>query len=282
MRSLLNGILLLCGLLAFSQKQHQQITVYFDSDLSTLKVSEIQKLQSFFSDQNQAVLAVAIVGYCDDIGSNEDNLVLSMKRAKAIENYLNTTFDINAVTVTAKGEIALSKTEILNSEMARKMNRKTVIDIDYMDSKSIAETTLVKDPIDQYEGYKTIADPLAIGDKIILRHILFIGGRTIFEDQEEADAELETLVAYFAKNPNIQFAINGHVCCITNSFWDARDLDTGKNNLSETRAKKIFDYFVAKGIDPFRMEHKGYGRKFPRENVSEQLNKRVEIVILKI
>ena len=55
-----------------------------------------------------------------------------------------------------------------------------------------------------------------------------------------------------------------------------------RNNLSHTRAQKVFDYLIEKGISPNRMTYMGYGRKFPIPGGIESDNKRVEILITKI
>ena len=134
----------------------------------------------------------------------------------------------------------------------------------------------------EYKNYKTFSDKLVVGDKIIIKNLLFKGNLTIFEDPEEAIIELEKIVVYLNENPNTTIEIQGHVCCIGSAHSDAHDRFTGKNNLSHTRAQKVYDYLIEKGIAPNRMSHKGYGRKFPIPGGIESDNKRVEILITKI
>jgi OmpA-OmpF porin, OOP family len=56
-------------------------------------------------------------------------------------------------------------------------------------------------------------------------------------------------------------------------------------NLSEKRAKAVYDYFVGQGIDESRMVYAGYGSKNPiAENTTtegQKKNRRIEIKILK-
>lgn len=268
-----------CGFSGFAQMQKKELTVYFESGIATLNAVEQQKIDALFSNKKN-VLVASVGGFCDDIGSENENAELSNQRAKFVAQYLEEKYHQKTVERVANGEIGLSILEEKNPKKYRKLNRKAIIAFEILVEKTVVKSTK-KDSVDNFIGYKTINDSLEIGDKIILRHLLFQGGRTAFFDPEEATAELDEIADYFIKNPNIQFSINGHVCCITKSFYDARDLDSGKNNLSETRAKKIYDFFIAKGIAPWRMTHQGFGRQHPRTGVAEQLNKRVEIVIVK-
>jgi flagellar motor protein MotB len=73
------------------------------------------------------------------------------------------------------------------------------------------------------------------------------------------------------------------VCCTNKA--DGLDYDTNEKNLSEARAKAIYDYLVAKGISENRLSYKGFGHSRPKELIEdtpqkEQANRRVEIMIL--
>jgi outer membrane protein OmpA-like peptidoglycan-associated protein len=54
--------------------------------------------------------------------------------------------------------------------------------------------------------------------------------------------------------------------------------------LSENRAKAVVDYLVAKGINPSRLEYKGYGKDQPiatnDTDAGRQENRRTEFKIL--
>lgn len=121
-----------------------------------------------------------------------------------------------------------------------------------------------------------------MGDKIILNKILFKGSLTFFLDEESATKEIEKIAFYLKEHPTMCIEIQGHVCCISESFSDAYDRVSQKNNLSETRAEQIYDLLVEKGISSERMTHHGYSRQFPIPGEEEHLNKRVEILITKI
>lgn len=262
------------GSFAFSQAKKDSVTIHFDSNSTAISENEAQQLLVFFSNQSQEIATLQINGFCDDVGTADSNLILSEKRASAVADYLKTNFKLAAAAIAGKGEKELTSTSQDQIEKERADHRCVTISIGYTD-KTIAEK-----PTD--DGYKTFSDELVIGDKIIIEHLIFKGSSTTFENPEKAEAELTQIIAYFQKNPTIQFEINGHVCCITKSFKDAHDRATGLNNLSESRAKRIYDYLAGNGIAKERMSHKGYGRQFPRPNMPEKENKRVEIVITKL
>jgi outer membrane protein OmpA-like peptidoglycan-associated protein len=268
--------LLLVAASGFSQEKTAMIDIYFDSGSYIASDKETDKLLYFFSDENIKIKSAEIKGFCDDIGPEDSNAVLSEKRARHAADLLHTHFQFTPASVSGKGEVSLLSQQ--NIEKIRAHNRRASVVVVYENVEAKASE---KDlPVD--EGYKTFDDVLAVGDKIIINRLLFEGSRTSFTDPEESEKELLNIVSYFQKNPSVEFQIEGHVCCITHSFKDARNLETGLNNLSKARAQKIYDFFVAKGIPKNRMTHEGYGRRFPRQGVKESLNKRVEIVITKI
>lgn len=259
---------------AFGQTKKELVTVHFDSNSAEISKNEAQQLLLFFSNKNAGITTLQINGFCDDVGTADSNLILSEKRAVAVADYLKDNFKLASSAISGKGEKELISTSTDEIKKERAEHRCVTIAITYTE-KPIAEK-----PVN--EGYKTLSDELKVGDKIIIENILFIASRKVFDDDEKATAELQKIIAYLQENPTIQFEISGHVCCISKSFKDAHDKDSGLNNLSETRAKRVYDYFVDNGIAKERMSHKGYGRQFPRPNMPEKENKRVEILITKL
>jgi outer membrane protein OmpA-like peptidoglycan-associated protein len=263
----------------FAQNTKETITVFFDSNNFSLKLEEKDKLISFFSNENTIVESISIKGYCDDIGSSEDNYILSKNRANSVATFIKTEFNSILKSLEGKGEIALSNNSSVEQE--RKNNRKATLEILYSKSNKNSDED-EKTTKDAFSNYKSFSDDLKVGDKIIIDNLLFVGSLTVFEYKEDAEQALQKIVAYLKNNPSYTIEIQGHVCCISASFKDAYDRDSGKNNLSETRAEKIYDYIIEKGISSERMTHKGYGRQFPILGADEQFNKRVEILITKI
>jgi len=188
-------------------------------------------------------------------------------------------FNLSCNSVIGIGELPLLDKSSVNEN--RKNNRKVILEITF--SKKKEEKFLSnKESENRYKNYKTFSDNLVVGDKIIIKNLLFKGSLRIFENPEEALIELDKIVKYLNENPNTSIEIQGHVCCIGNAHSDAHDRFSGKNNLSHTRAQKVFENLIEKGISPTRMTHMGFGRKFPILGGLETENKRVEILITKI
>lgn len=271
-------LFLFCCSILYSQEEQKSIIVLFNSNEFTLSSEAEGTLSAFFSDETLVISSISIEGFCDDIGSIENNLILSTNRAQSVANYLKKEFNLNYNSISGKGELPLMNSSV---DESRKNNRKAVLEITF--SKNSEENIVSnKDSENLYKNYKTFSDKLVVGDKIIIKNLLFKGSLTIFENPEEAIIELEKIVVYLNENPNTTIEIQGHVCCIGSAHSDAHDRFSGKNNLSHTRAQKIFDYLIEKGVSPNRMTHMGYGRKFPIPGGIESDNKRVEILITKI
>ncbi|OYU79846.1 MAG: hypothetical protein CFE23_12010 [Flavobacterium sp. BFFFF1] len=274
-------LLLLFIFMTSSAQEQAELSVYFDSGSHSLSLQESEKIKSFFTSDTISINNIAVSGYCDDIGNGADNLLLSEKRAATVSEYILSLTDSAGLEQSGKGELPL--TPSANADHQRELHRKTVINVSYsIKPKTAVVVSPPKDEVDHYIGYKELTEPLAEGDKLILRRLQFISSTTTFESPEIAESELNEFVDYLKRNPQTRFEIQGHVCCITKSFFDARDIYTGKNNLSAARAKRIYDYFIEKGIAASRMTYQGFGRKFPREGVQERMNKRVEIIITQI
>lgn len=270
-------LLLLVTRFGFAQEQQKVVTVFFSSNDFSINQDAEKTLNSFFSDSEMLISNIEINGFCDDIGSTEANKTLSLKRANAVAEYLQDNYNLEVDALKGNGEIELNSSGINTGEI-RKNNRKSTLKINF----SIKTKKDVPTLLTSYIGYKKLDDTLKIGDKILIENLVFKGSLTHFEDSEIAEKELSRIFLYLKEHPTVEIEIHGHVCCISTAFKDARDVESGKNNLSETRAKKIYDFLVSKGISENRMTHAGFGRKFPIPNTAELLNKRVEIVIVKL
>jgi outer membrane protein OmpA-like peptidoglycan-associated protein len=105
--------------------------------------------------------------------------------------------------------------------------------------------------------------------------LLFDSGKS--DLRVEAGPELDSLVIFLQKYPDIRMGISGHTDDVGS---DAYNLD-----LSERRAKSVQDYLHKKGIAPERIRAKGFGESKPvADNLTEagrQMNRRVECVVLK-
>lgn len=116
--------------------------------------------------------------------------------------------------------------------------------------------------------------PLKIGEKIILRNILF--ATNSYELRPESSVELEKLFQLLTKNSTIKIEISGH----TDNIGDVK----ANQILSENRAKSVYNYLINKGIDPQRLTFIGYGESQPvatnDTDEGRQANRRTEIKII--
>lgn len=104
---------------------------------------------------------------------------------------------------------------------------------------------------------------------------LFFANRS-FELNDEAKAEIMNLIRLMNENPDIRIEVAGHTDNVGN--------DNDNLNLSTNRARAVFDYISANGVDASRLRFKGYGELKPvASNDTEEgraKNRRTEIVIL--
>jgi outer membrane protein OmpA-like peptidoglycan-associated protein len=102
--------------------------------------------------------------------------------------------------------------------------------------------------------------------------LLFERGATLKEGSSRA---LDNLAQFMRKYPDRDIAIEG--------FTDSAGPQDANERLSERRAQAIKFALVQRGIEPHRIDARGYGGSFPvasnETETGRQLNSRVEIVI---
>jgi outer membrane protein OmpA-like peptidoglycan-associated protein len=103
------------------------------------------------------------------------------------------------------------------------------------------------DPIRQAENL------LTLGDTVTLRNIFFhTASATLVETSL---AELDRLAEALKRHPGLKLEVGGHT---DNVGSEADNLD-----LSERRAKAVYDYLILNGVDPSRLSYRGYGESRP-------------------
>jgi outer membrane protein OmpA-like peptidoglycan-associated protein len=262
----------------FSQNQliHE---VYFDTDKYDVPSTEENRLLLFISTLADIdIESISIYGFCDDVGADSYNLKLSQQRANAIKAvFANNEISEDLITnVDGKGEILLKIVNETNILKIRGLNRKVEIIVKPKPPKTEIEK---KEEAVINEKKITVEEKLKgelkVGDKIIFENILFkTGYSTVTPASKKV---LESISKVLVERDDIYFTIQGHVCC-TQFSRDAVDRKTKKRNLSEARAKYVYDYFAKQGVDTKRMRHLGMRRKFPLGG-DPQLDRRVEILI---
>ena len=117
-------------------------------------------------------------------------------------------------------------------------------------------------------------DPLTVGLSTVLRNIYFEFDRVTFT--QESYVELNKLEKLLSNNPNIDVEIAGHTDRVGTIIYN--------KDLSQRRADAVVKWLKKKGIDPRRLESRGYGKTRPLasnddEFEGRELNRRVEFKV---
>ncbi|TBN04012.1 OmpA family protein [Hyunsoonleella flava] len=273
-------IILLCLQMssAFSQTQYTH-DVYFNTDEYVVPTTEENRLLLFISGLHDIEIeSIAIYGFCDDVGADSYNMVLSQQRADAIKSiFANNEISESLIrNVDGKGEILLKIVNEKDVLKIRGLNRK--VEIIVTEKKPEPEEKVEpasKEIVENPSVPEQIKGDVKVGDKILFKNILFkTGYSTVISESKKT---LEEIAKALVERDDIYFTIQGHVCC-TKYTRDAVDKRTKKRNLSVARAKYVYDYFAKKGVDKKRMRFIGMRRKFPLGG-DPKFDRRVEIVI---
>ncbi len=116
--------------------------------------------------------------------------------------------------------------------------------------------------------------PIEVGNKLVLNNIFFATDKS--EIMSESFVELNKLVDFLKSNPTISVEIGGHT--------DNQGNMQHNKQLSENRAKAVYEYLVSKEIAAGRLKYKGYSFEKPVDsNDTEEgraKNRRTEFTIL--
>ena len=200
-------------------------SIYFDTDEYFMGQTEKARLYSFVGSlSKEGLLKIEISGFCDDVGAENYNLVLSQNRANAIKSVFSllSFFPEKIVSVDGKGEILLNVYPSENPEIVRSLNRRVDVVVSFLDPTT-----------------KTQASSPGL---IVLKNVHFITGYSYLTrgSKETLNRLVEDL-----KKESFSFIIQGHVCC-TDGIIDAIDKRTKERNLSVARAKFVYEYFLEK------------------------------------
>jgi outer membrane protein OmpA-like peptidoglycan-associated protein/Mg-chelatase subunit ChlD len=112
-----------------------------------------------------------------------------------------------------------------------------------------------------------------LGRKLIIENLLY---NTNSFDLPDSVKELEILKEFMTNKPNVAILVEGHT--------DSRGSHELNDALSFRRAESVKNYLVKKGINPLRIQTKGYGKRKPisgnETEFGRQLNRRTEIIIV--
>jgi len=248
-------------------------SVYFDFDKYNIREDQKDLVLNFIKALDSTMIeSISIYGYTDDRGKEDYNFILSTNRANAIKNKLieNGITNKIIVSIEGKGRIMVDDDLIDNLPEVRSKNRR--VDV-------VANLKEIKEEELQIPGvYHTLTKDNIVGDRIYLKNLLFERGSSKLTNQSKR--ELNKMVVQLNRNKNFRFEIQGHVCCTPSYHKEAIDRDTRKRELSENRAKAVYNYLVYRRISKSRMTYKGYGTSQPLGK-DPRLDRRVEFLITK-
>ncbi|MGK0386472.1 MAG: outer membrane protein OmpA-like peptidoglycan-associated protein [Patiriisocius sp.] len=267
MKLLFTYVFLFCSIFLWAQEDEQQFSLYFENDQALLSQKHITLLDSIQKLANKDELDVHIKGYTNSIGDATYNLRLSQKRASNVTSKLR---QFTIISSQGYGEL----------DSDAKKNRRVDIFIHFKKDHIAEEGEVVIKPIEK-EIAPEYSKIFKEGDKITIEGIMFYQDRDVM--MNESKKALKELVSFLNQNPNLTFKLIGHICCgdTNNPGRDFRNIRTGKNNLSEARARSVYGYLIKKGIDKNRMSYKGMAFRHPLGKHSTD-DRRVEIEIIAI
>ncbi len=117
--------------------------------------------------------------------------------------------------------------------------------------------------------------PAEVGETIRLNNVFFDFGKSVLRD--ESIPELKRVLRFLESNPQAEISLGGH----TDHVGD----DQANLQLSQARVDAVRAFLTGHGIDPDRLEARGYGESVPvAGNETEEgraLNRRVDFTIVK-
>lgn len=259
-------------LFGFVQAQEEIVhSIYFEFDKYVLNEKEVNEAIDFIKKTDSTrIESIQIFGYTDDVGKDAYNFKLSTKRANAIQNrFIESGIRSKIiVTIEGKGRILIDDDIVENLPEKRSKNRRVDVVVNLK--------PLPKIEIPGF--YTTIQKNHVVGDHVYLENVLFQRGSSKLEFKSKTD--LDKIARLLQKYKNLQFEIQGHVCCTPPYQKEAIDMDTKKRQLSINRAQSVYKYLIFKKVSKVRMTFKGYGNTVPLGK-GTQYDRRVELVITK-
>jgi len=285
MKKILLPLLLMIATASVAQNNNS-FAVHFNLDKYNLTTDAIIVLDNFIAAIKTGA-KIKLYGHTDIMAGYEYNDALSLKRTHAVKNYLVKKGFAAGNIIEAKG---FGKRRPLNSnhgELEMYENRRVEIIVEGNEptGKKIVPVKENKKATEDRSLTERIKDTqTTAGKNIVLQNLNFYGGTHVIIPQSLP--VLIELADIMKKNPTLEIAIEGHICC-QDGKGDGFDYDTRTWNLSENRAKEICKYLNRNGIESSRLQFKGFGHQypltaFPEKTEEERVkNRRVEIRIIK-
>lgn len=254
---LIQHIVVLIALVYASSTQAQTFSVYFDTDKAVVK--NTSSLDSAAKAASKANNRVFVECHCDDRANSDYNLKLSMRRAESVSAYLLQKGVKTEIVMQGFGK---ERPVYANTPEMRHKNRRC--DITLTQPQEIEQQSTTENKNIDLTAVKK-AD-LVPGTRLTLNGLEFVGNQAV--PMYYSMPQLYYLLQLMIENEGLKIFIRGHVCCGPDQ------------NLSDARAKAVYDFLVKNGIDSNRLGHKGFSNDEPlveeTSRAAEQKNRRVE------
>jgi len=175
-------------------------------------------------------------------------------------------------------EVALAREETQRAETARREAESRAALLEHEKLKVVREETAAAELAAEVKGlHAELPDVQA--KQTARGWILTLGSEVLFDSgatlKDESRRALDNLAQFLRKHSERGIAIEG--------FTDSNSPKDAGQRLSERRAQAVKFALVQRGIEPHRIDARGYGPSFPvasnETETGRQQNRRVEIVI---
>jgi outer membrane protein OmpA-like peptidoglycan-associated protein len=140
---------------------------------------------------------------------------------------------------------------------------------------SMPEITDAMDLYIDVEHLIYVPESLPVGTSIVLHNVSFGAGQTTFPNPAQ-NTDLQHLLVAMRQQPELKLEVGGYT---DNTGSNAQNVD-----LSNKRAKFIYDFLIKEGIAPERLTYKGYGPQNPmysnKYKATREGNRRIEVKII--
>jgi outer membrane protein OmpA-like peptidoglycan-associated protein len=265
--------ILLIGLflISFPQVDYAQstekLTVYFKLNDCNLDMLYKAKIDSVIVGRK--FHKIQIEAHCDSVGSDNYNDTLSLYRALEIKKYfLSKGINDTLIEIKALGK----RFPLNNNENEDEMALNRCAQILFTNSNNTndlkADTTLFN------------IDSVKVGSTFVLKNVYFATASHKLDNESQRSIIL--LAIMLKEYPKLKIEIQGY--SDSSKGKDGYDNETGSFNISENRAKEVYNYLIQNGITASRLSYKGYGntKQYTFEELMKkgiESNCRVEIII---
>ncbi|WP_258541030.1 OmpA family protein [Parvicella tangerina] len=249
------------------------MSVFYESNEYELTKEQKAEIINFLDKPN--LENIELYGFADTLGNIQANQRISELRVAGVKELILEWYQNVLIITKASGEKQHQGVQFDNQRRVDivltyqlEKHEKKIKKIEPIED--VKDSTTKKVQVPDLSQRDVFYETFGSSDRIVIENLLFEPGTTDFLHGNTPN-ELYYLVDLMDSIQTMKIHIEGHVCCIDDK------------KLSKERAKTVYFFLRANGIDKSRMTFKGYSNSSPRvkelTKEDEKLNRRVEIVI---